>query len=153
LAGSSAQRSPGEYIVDEVKAIFQALKARGMTYTNVPGSYFDGSQNVKLPAESLTTGSQNCIDGTLVFASAFEAMGLEPAIIFKTGHAFVGVRLAPGGDRGVFLETTMVSRGTADEAVEKGAEQWEQLQQGEDPQFLWADVKALRQLGFTPINL
>ena len=142
----------GDFIVDEVEAVFSALRARGMTYTNVPGAYFDGAQNVKLPAESLATGSQNCIDGTLVFASAFEAMGLQPIIVFKTGHAFVGVRLAPGGDIVVFVETTMVSAAEPQAALEKGLEQWEELLQGGDPFFLAVDVHSYRQVGLTPLN-
>jgi hypothetical protein len=71
-----------ESAVDQARAVYEGLQARNIVYTNVGGSFFDGAQNVKLPAQSLTTGSANCIDGALVFASAFEAMGMQPVLIF-----------------------------------------------------------------------
>jgi hypothetical protein len=95
---------------DQLGAIFNALKKKNIVYTNVLTDYFVGAQNVKTPAESLASGSANCIDGTLVFASALEAIGMETYLVFTKGHAYVAVGWYPTAENEhwTFLETTMV---------------------------------------------
>lgn len=132
-------------------AIFLALYQRGIIYTNVTGGYFNASQNVKLPAQSLQTGSANCIDGALVFASAFEAIGFEPIIYFIPGHAFVGIRLQPGGEV-LPIETTMVSTGDFEAAV-RSAQSSVMQHKGKSELYMEIDVKQMRRIGITPVNL
>jgi hypothetical protein len=108
---------------DQLAAIFLALQARGMQYVNVPQDFFLGAQNVRYPAESLATASANCIDGSLVFASALEAMGMRPGIVMVPGHAFVAVLPDPDADpcqvdNWLPIETTMIAGATPLEAVE-----------------------------------
>lgn len=110
-------------VVDQMSAIFLALKARGMQYVNVPQDFFGAaSQNVKFPVESLATASANCIDGTLVFASALESMAMRPGIVVVPGHAFVAVLASETADpciagNWIPIETVMVSSSTPAEAV------------------------------------
>jgi len=139
-----------EDIIAQATALYDALKNRGMIYTSVGGSLLDGSQNVKLPAESLNTGSSNCIDGTLVFASAFEALGMEPLIIFKPGHAFVGLRIGSGSDQALFIETTMISLNSAEEAMQYGLQEFQDF---DESSWLVVDVVAMRGQGLIPMNL
>jgi hypothetical protein len=139
-----------ESVIEQAAALYEALKLRGTIYTHVPGSFFNGSQNVKLPAESLSTGSQNCVDGTLVFASAFEALGMRPLIIFKPGHAYVAVLLGPQSDYALFIETTVVSSKSAEEAMLLGQEEFEEF---EEQTWLLVDVVAARSEGLLPMNL
>jgi hypothetical protein len=101
--------------IDQMSAIFLALKARGMQYVTVAQDFFGtSSQNVKFPVESLSTASANCIDGTLVFASALESMGMRSGIVFVPGHAFIALLADKRADPCVVsnwvpMETTMVS--------------------------------------------
>lgn len=136
--------------VDQISAIFDALKARDMKYTNVPQDFFAASQYVKLPAESLATGSQNCIDGSLVFASALEAMGMRALLEFVPGHAFVAVRIFDDPAAPILaIETTMVSTATATDAINQG------LQRHSEEQTLGTlrivDITKMRELGILPI--
>jgi len=139
----------------ELAAIFDALHARGLVYVNVPGSFFDGSQNVKLPAQSLGTGSSNCIDGTLLFASALEALGMEPGIVIVPGHAFVAVAPYPGAPFSIFLETTMVASGDSDSAFEAAEERyWAEAARAITSPWtmpLIINVAKARELGLTPM--
>ena len=113
-----------DVVVDQLGAIHLALKAKGLIYTNVATDFFSGAQNVKTPGESLVTQSANCIDGSLVFASALEALGMEPLIIVVPGHAYVAVRDYPGAeiadDHWTAIETTMIGTATAYEAIQVG---------------------------------
>jgi len=109
-------------VIDQMSAIFNALKKRGMQYVNVPQDFFVGAQNVKFPVESLATESANCIDGTLVFASALESMQMRPGIVVVDGHAFVAVLAGAGADpckvaNWIPIETTAVSSASAVQAV------------------------------------
>jgi hypothetical protein len=109
-------------VVDQMGAIFLALKARGMQYVNVLQDFFAGAQNVKFPVESLATASANCIDGTLVFASALESMGMRPGIVVMPKHAFVAVLAASDPctvGNWIPIETTMVSSATPVAAVKE----------------------------------
>ncbi|RVU41441.1 hypothetical protein EA187_19045 [Lujinxingia sediminis] len=138
----------------QAAAIYYALQERGIVYTDVSGSFFDGAQNVKTPAQSLSTGSTNCVDGMLVFASAFEAMGMDPIFIFVSGHAFVGVWLGTGPDaQWVPIETTMVSSATFDDAVNQGIANLERANATQDPYAKVLNLKDLRSVGITPANL
>ncbi len=137
-----------EAAIDQVGAVFLALKAMGMVYTSVTAAYFDSAQNVKTPAESLESGSENCIDGTLVFASALESMGMESAIVKVPGHAFVAVRVAPGVDDWVFVETTMVSSATVADAVSFALQEANNYKQAGTATML--KVSDLRAQGINP---
>jgi hypothetical protein len=150
---------------DQLAAIFLALQKMGLTYVSVTADFFDGAQNVKFPSESLATTSANCIDGALVFASALEAIGMRPAIVFLPGHAIVAVLTDPNADpcslkNWLPIETTMVSNSTPTEAVTvavknhmpkvtsifaKGCSSPKQSHTG-----TLFDVQTLREMGFLP---
>jgi hypothetical protein len=81
-------------VTSQVEAIYKALQKRKMRYV---GSIVDfapeqgaSTQRVRLPRETLKLGQANCIDGTLLFASLLESMGINPALVIVPGHAFVG---------------------------------------------------------------
>lgn len=146
------QATTREGVHDQIRAVYQALQARGIVYTNVPGSFFDGAQYVKLPADALATQSANCVDGTLVFASALEAMGMHPILIFMTGHVFLGVWGDPEHTWLALVETTMIGYASYEDAAHAAIETFETLQRGDDPLFLAVDVVEVRQRGVIPVN-
>lgn len=134
---------------DQLAAIYSALAARGTVYTNVPSSYFESSQNVKSPAESLASGSQNCIDGSLVVASALEALGMQPAIAIVPGHAFVAVRMYDDpSSPWLPIETTMVATQPAGIAYSTALDEWNAAAAAGNLDLL--DIKALREAGVLP---
>ena len=142
-----------EAVSDQMGAIFSALKAKGLVYTSVTKDFFSGAQNVKTPTESLSTNSANCIDGALLFASALEALSMEPMVIIIPGHAYVAVAEYPGAKlenaRWMGLETTMVSSNTAGEAINYGTTAlYTDLTKGNFTAIV--DVAAVRKLGIVP---
>lgn len=104
--------------IAHLSAIFDALNAMGVTYVNTPQDFFDVAQSIKFPSQSLQTKSANCVEGALVFASALEAMGMRPVVILIPGHAYVGVRAWDDDETIIPIETTMVGKSTASEAID-----------------------------------
>lgn len=134
-------------------AIFEELRARGLVYVNLPGTgFFASSQNVRYPVETLATASANCIDGSLVFASAWEALGMEPiiAISFSAGHAFAAVKCWTGStDCVIPWETTLVgSTANSWDAYAQGSTSWNDWAAAGHLQAV--DIKLARTVGLTP---
>lgn len=107
-------------VYSQMKAIFYALRENiGISYVSTTLSMLGYSesesrnifQRIKFPAESIETRMANCIDGAVLYASLFEAIGLESVIVLVPGHAFVGVKTSPGSDKYYFLETTLTGKG------------------------------------------
>jgi hypothetical protein len=104
----------------QAKAIYSAVKQHGVSYVK-SSMTFGGSPNisqrVRMPRESLAQNSANCIDGAVTFASLFENLGMDPIVMLVPGHAFVGVRVAQGSERYLFIDTAQVARMNFEAAV------------------------------------
>jgi hypothetical protein len=167
-AGLHPERAMRDYQVGEddvreqVKAIFNALKSEEIIYVNsvlsfgaTKGQYM---QRVRLPRESLTAKSANCIDGTLLVASLLEAASLNPGLVFVPGHAFAAWETADGNDNWDYLETTMIGSATFEQAIASGRAQASTQQalfeQTHDPYYFQRlSVPALRtKAGITPME-
>jgi hypothetical protein len=103
------------------KAVFEILQARGIAYVQNNG-VGSPSQKVNYPIEVLRSRDGLCIETTHLFASIFEALGMQPIIIEIPGHAFVGWRQELNSNIIDFLETTMIANknATFSEALNKG---------------------------------
>jgi hypothetical protein len=112
IAGYQGRRNP-ETTTAQVRALFETLKAEGLTYVDslidFGSSVGTVTQRTRLPRESLRHKSANCIDGTVLMASLLEAASLQPAIVLVPGHAFVGWETWEGTDEWDYLETTMIA--------------------------------------------
>jgi hypothetical protein len=142
-----------DVVRDLLTSLFSALRGLGVTYSSVTNTYFDdGWQHVRRVSESIQALSANCVDGALVFASAAELLGVEPVVIFRSGHAYVGIRSAPGSPVIWPIETTMVG--------DPSSKPWDaylyamtarQKEMTMDPVYQEVDVAAMRQAGITPL--
>jgi len=117
-----------EYTQDQVAAIYEALQNDyHLKYINSTIAYSNSSdapQRVRLPAESLRTGSANCIDGTVLYAAALESMDMHPYIVLTPSHAFLCYETKPNDPNSLrALETTMTGSASFDEATEAGNEE------------------------------
>jgi hypothetical protein len=138
----------------QVKAIFDALKAAGVTYINSTVSYPNGTQRVKYPAEAIGLLSANCIDGTVLFAAAMENIGLNPYIVVIPGHAFVAWETWDGSNIVDVLETTMINSNTFDEAHAVGLNEYTtELNNNHfaDGTSKLIDIQLCRSMGITPL--
>lgn len=138
----------------QVKALFETLKAHGVSYVMDPNvmSGLGFGQRTRLPSEVLASTNAQCLEGTLLYASLFEAIGLKPIIIFIPGHAFVGWHGSK--DDGVdektyfFLETTMTHGAEFDAAVLMGKREFKRADDDNEATVLVLDQ--LRKQGITP---
>jgi hypothetical protein len=138
-------------VKSQAKAVFQALQASGLSYVSsiyTFGNYVGEAQRIRLPSETLSLNNANCIDVSVAFASAMENLGLRPVIVILPGHAFAGVRLGPQGDETLYLDLTVLPKGTMTEAT-KRAEAW--LKKFQPQEVLTVDVAAARLLKVYPL--
>lgn len=82
------------FVLSQMEAVFLAVRDMGFSYVSTvstvkaEGGFF---QRVRWPDKTLCDRSANCAEFSVLFASIFEAMGLEPLLLFPPGHAMVGV--------------------------------------------------------------
>jgi len=114
-----------EYTMAQVKAVFEALQNDyQVKYINSTIAYSnesDAPQRVRLPSESLRTGSSNCIDGTVLYAAALESMDMHPYVVLLPSHAFLCYETKPDDPNSLTcLETTMTGSASFEDATEAG---------------------------------
>lgn len=140
-----------DVVRDVLLSTFSALRAAQVTYSSITGTFFTGWQHVRRVTQSLQTASANCIDGSFVFASVAELLGMEPVLILKTGHAYVGIRSAPSSTVIWPIETTMVgSTATPFDAYQRAFSN-RSTDKANDPKYQEVDIARLRALGVTPL--
>jgi hypothetical protein len=118
---SATEQEEETYV--EARAIFTALKRMGLSYvksSSTLGDHKNLSERVRMPRISLDQSSANCIDAVVMYASLFENLGMEPEVVIVPGHAYVGVRVAEGSPRFMFLDAALTGRSTFDAAVLSG---------------------------------
>lgn len=76
-----------------VAAIWSAVGALRLTYAEPPKSFEKQGQKVRRPSTILDYGLATCLDTTLLFTAAVEAVGLNSAVLVVEGHSFAGVWL------------------------------------------------------------
>ena len=131
LWGYQGTRDP-LFVREQVKAIFLALKNDGqLAYINSPFAVGprngEERQTVRLPRESLSERSANCIDGAVLYASLLEQADLKPVIVVQTGHAFVGWRTWDTDNTCEFLEGTMTLTDSFEVAFQEGMAEYQKL--------------------------
>ena len=142
---------------DRLEAIWLAMdEIYDITYVSTLVSFEPGSvQRIRFPAEVLNQRSGNCIELTLLMASAAEAIRLHPYIITMPGHSIIAVDSHEDGVRAFFIETTFIGRTSFLQAKKRGGEKWREIgEMVEDPEnddYDIIDVFASRDKGVLPI--
>ena len=113
------------------------------------GEHVNEAQRIRLPRETLQLASANCMDVSVAFASAMENLGMQPLVVIVPGHAFAGVRLAPGGERVLYLDLTVLPNGSFEAAISRGRG-W--LEKTPPEELLAVDIAATRALGIYPLT-
>lgn len=89
-------------------AIWSAATTLGLSYAVPPASFEQAGQKIRDPERIASEGLAACLDSILLLAAAFEAAGLNTAILFSQGPAWVGVWLVQK-DFGRLVEPDVVS--------------------------------------------
>jgi hypothetical protein len=66
------------------------------------------SQRVRFLADTWADRSANCIDGSVLLASALQRIGLRSFLVLVPGHAFVGFYTDANAQHAAYLETTLL---------------------------------------------
>jgi hypothetical protein len=140
---------------DRLSALWDAENDYKLTYVNTTVTFAPGTyQRIRLPYESLNQASGNCIETSVLFASAAEALQLQPAIIIIPGHAYMAVRMDDTNSQYYVIETTLIGRDTFADAVKVGAQELEDalphINAGED-NYAWVNISDARSQGINPL--
>ncbi len=79
----------------QVAAVYEAVKQCGIVYRELPASFETLGQRVCMPHNVLENRLGNCLEMTVLMATALEAVGINSGFVFMQGHAFLGVWLVP----------------------------------------------------------
>ena len=145
----------------QISAIYSAVAAAHLHYSEPPASFGSEGQKIRTPDRILSGGIATCLDLTMLVVSGLEQAGLNPMVLVKKGHAWAGCWLinttlpAPVYDDGqavrkrvasgelIVFETTVLAQRPAASlraACEMGLEHLRQ-----EDNFLYAlDVKRAR---------
>ncbi len=135
----------------QAAAIYRALQRSGLSYVNslyVMGEHVNEAQRIRLPPETLRLASANCMDVSVVFASAVENLGMQPLLVILPGHAVAGVRLGHNSEKVLYLDLTVLPSGSFESAIAR-AQRW--LEKTGPEELLAVDVAAARALGLYPL--
>lgn len=152
-------------------AIWSAVSGLGLSYALPPRSFEKQGQKIRDPGCITGTGLATCLDTTLLLAAAFEAVQLNPIVIFTQGHAFVGVwqvdktfpltvetditevRKAIQSHELIVLETTLLTHRPAVDFPRARANGESQLSEDAERAFHMAiDIARARAAGIRPIS-
>jgi hypothetical protein len=93
-------------------AVWQALAEHGIRYSAADPGIARGplvfSQRVRLLDQTWSDRSANCIDGSVLIASALQRIGLRSFLVLVPGHAFVGFDTDAAASHAAYLETTLL---------------------------------------------
>jgi hypothetical protein len=148
----------------QVKAIYDELQARGMSYVMDPRVLAHDSliARTRLPSEVLRSTNAQCLEGTILYATLLEAIGLRPIVVLVPSHAFLAWYAEshdPNAGQFNFLETTLTHAADFDHAVSYAQKEYElhrsrrefdRPANGGEPQARMIDVAKLRAVGVTP---
>jgi hypothetical protein len=135
----------------QANAVFRALSQSGLSYVSsifTFGEHVGEAQRIRLPRETLSLNNANCMDVSAVFASAMENLGMKPVIVIIPGHAFTGVKLGDQSQQTLYIDLTVLPRGSFEQAIAR-AQGW--LKNTPPEQVLTVDVAAARAMGIYPM--
>ncbi|HET9032959.1 MAG TPA: hypothetical protein VFN25_08640 [Dokdonella sp.] len=94
------------------RLLWVALEQRGLRYADEGAGLSQGpviySQRVRLLSSIWNQRVANCLDGSVLIASALERLGIGSLLVLVPGHAFVGFYVDDDRHQAEFLETTLL---------------------------------------------
>lgn len=120
LAGTASELTPGNHAdrLRIARALWIALEKHGMRYADEGAGISQGpeiySQRVRLLSSTWDDRLANCLDGSVLIASALERLGIGSFLVLVPGHAFVGFYSDADKREAEFLETTYLGHQAPD---------------------------------------
>ncbi|MDO4722985.1 hypothetical protein [Porphyromonas circumdentaria] len=108
----SGYQSDSSAVVRQVYALWNVLQRRQFRYSSISNSSLGSNvvyaQRVRSLEDALSTSQINCVDGSVLFASLLRAINIDPILVLKPGHMFVGFYTDKRHENKLFLETSMI---------------------------------------------
>ncbi len=79
-----------EDVWTQVSALFTVVGNSRLQYSEPPASFTSDGQKIRTPDRVFAGGIATCMDLAMLFASCLEQAGLNPVILVKKGHAWIG---------------------------------------------------------------
>jgi hypothetical protein len=153
--GYNGARTPAlmkTQVTQQARAVFTAMKRSQLSYVTSIFTFGDQgggwAQRIRLPRETLSLKTANCIDVSVAFASAMENLGMDPVIVIVPGHAFTGVRLGPESSEVLYIDLTVLPGGTFAQAQARATQY---MRETPTERILIIDVSATRKMGIYPL--
>lgn len=93
LSMDGYQSKSRDVVWKQVSAIYSTISAENLQYAEPPASFGTDGQKIRTADRILEGRVATCLDLTMLFCSCLEQAGLRPVVLFKEGHAWVGVWL------------------------------------------------------------
>lgn len=93
LQMSGYQAKNREKVWKQISALYSAIIAENLHYSNPPASFGSDGQKIRTPERILDGRVGTCLDLTMLFASCLEQAGINPVVLVKEGHSWVGAWL------------------------------------------------------------
>ena len=77
-------------VIYQAAAIYNALQALGIVYSEPPASYGKIGQRIRMCDDIVKNKIGTCLDLSLMYAACLEAVGINPILCIKQGHVFPG---------------------------------------------------------------
>lgn len=90
---SDYQTGDKKNVIQQLKALYNALHKEAIAYITIPPSYESVGQKIRIPHDVLVYKQGTCLDLSILFVSCAENLGLNSFLVRTHGHAFVGVFL------------------------------------------------------------
>ncbi|MBP7828384.1 MAG: hypothetical protein KA248_00555 [Kiritimatiellae bacterium] len=155
-----------EDVQKELEAVYRAIQDRGFKYSNITRGSGEsatvGAQHIRLIGDQVRGSQANCVEGSVLFASIFRKLEMDPFLVFVPGHMFVGVYLDENQEDALCVETTMLGDSSFEDAAATGQQQFEEAlpfilgkeepEEGDATDYAVIDIAAARQMGVMPIR-
>jgi len=93
LSMNGYQSKNREHVWKQINAIYLILANMGFQYAPPAASFEKTGQKIRTAAQIIDGKMMTCLDSSVLFAACLEQSGLNPVILMKEGHAWVGVWL------------------------------------------------------------
>ena len=150
MAGGGAASMSDEAALKYMQALYQFMSNNKIAYHTPPAYLSDGcfGQHVKYGRDVLRNRAGTCVDLAIFYASACEAVGLQPTLILIPGHCYPGVVLPSG--RPVAVESTMIGSKSFVDAFKYGCKKLSESMRGT---AYIVNILEMRNLGVHSLDL
>lgn len=93
LSMDGYQSKSRDVVWKQISALYSTIAAENLQYAEPPASFGNDGQKIRTPDRVLDGKIATCLDLAMLFASCLEQAGLRPTVMFKRGHAWIGVWL------------------------------------------------------------